>query len=98
MYDQEIKGAEDAAKLISRLSPSPHSLSDEEKVILREASRLATDASIPGFSSQSHLDKARAEAVIALNGLCGETVEREMIDRAKKAVQVWVDNLKKFVR
>ena len=66
--------------------------------ILRKASNVATNA-IQIFSSQTTLDAARNDAVMALNAVSGllasGSLTQETIDRAKYTVEAWLNGLAK---
>ena len=65
---------------------------------LRKVNRIATTAIARGFANEKHLVDARHNAGIALSELIHELEKRfppqEKIDKAKQAVEVWIEALR----
>jgi hypothetical protein len=65
---------------------------------LRKANRIATTAIARGSSDEKHLVDARNNAAIALSELIHTLEKRsppqEKIDKAKQAVEVWIEALR----
>jgi hypothetical protein len=65
---------------------------------LRKANRIATTAIARGFSNEKHLVDARHNVGIALSELIHTLEKRfppqEKIDKAKQAVEVWIEALR----
>jgi hypothetical protein len=89
--DEERSAANKAKGVISVLTPStPRAGSDVAIVVLRSAFRITTNAI-------KNLDNRRAEAGTALLGLSNAlengSLTQETIDRAKHAVDAWLNGL-----
>jgi hypothetical protein len=98
--DEELRAANKAKAVISVLMPStPPAGSDVAIVVLRSAFRTATNA-IRNLSSLQSLDNVRGEVGTALLGLShaleNESLTQETIDRAKRAVEAWLNGLAKI--
>jgi len=98
--DEERSAANKAKGVISVLMPSTSPTgSDVAIVVLRSAFRTATNA-IRNPSSQQSLDNARGEVGTALMGLShaleNGSLTQETIDRAKRAVEAWLNGLAKI--
>jgi len=95
---QEIAAAKVAKVAIASLAVSATSRQAAIR-ILRKANRMATLAIARGFfSDETHLTDARNNAAVALSDLIRVLEKRfppqEKIDRAKQAVDVWIEALR----
>ena len=86
--DEELKAAEAAKAAIDTLSTTA-ALSEATIIILRGAIRAATPMTI--FSSEGPLNEARHEVVIALSDLIHGPPTQEKINKAKGAVEDWIN-------
>ena len=94
---EEIAAAKVAKVAIATLAVSAASRQATIR-ILRKANRIATLAIARGFANEEHLVDARRNAGIALSELI-HTLEKqfppqEKIDKAKQAVEVWIEALR----
>jgi hypothetical protein len=93
---EEIAAAKVAKVAIARLAASAASRQATIRT-LRRANRIATLAMATGFSDGKPLVDARHNAGIALSELIHELEKRfppqEKIDKAKQAVEVWIEAL-----
>jgi hypothetical protein len=94
---EEIAAAKVARVAIATLAVSAASR-QTTIIILRKANRMATLAIARGFSDETHLTDARSNAAIALSELIHALEKRfppqEKIDKAKQAVEVWIEALR----
>ena len=94
---EEIAAAKVAKVAIATLAVSAASRQATIR-ILRKANRIATLAIARGFANEKHLIDARHNAGIALSELIHELEKRfppqEKIDKAKQAVEVWIEALR----
>ena len=92
---EEIAAAKVARVAIARLAAAGR---QETIRTLRKANRIATLAIARGFANEEHLVDARHNAGIALSELIHELEKRfppqEKIDKAKQAVEVWIEALR----
>jgi hypothetical protein len=110
--DDERKAATKAQAVLSWLVPSTER-TDETIFALRHAAQIAATAIQPNFSSQMALTNARHEAATALTSVCGalsfpikkrgsvdrpSALTQAMIDRAKSAVEAWLNGLDTALR
>jgi len=92
--DDERKAAKEAQEIVSSLT---RSTPRTDKIIfaLRHAAGVATEGSLKDLSSEAALHYVRAAT--ALGAVCGQldrlSLTQEMIDRAKQAVEAWVNEL-----
>jgi hypothetical protein len=97
MRQEEIAAAKVAKVAIATLAVSAASRQATIR-ILRKANRMATLAIAMGFVNEEHLVDARNNAAIALSELI-HTLEKgsptpDKIDKAKQAVEVWIEALR----
>jgi hypothetical protein len=94
---EEIAAAKVAKGAIATLAVSAASRQATIKT-LRNSNRIATLAIARGFSDETHLTDARNNAAIAISELIHELEKRfptpEKIDKAKQAVEVWIEALR----
>jgi hypothetical protein len=94
---EEIAAAKVAKVAIARLAASGASRQATIR-ILRRAHRIASLAMATGFFNEKHLVDARNNAAIALSELIHTLEKRsppqEKIDKAKQAVEVWIEALR----
>jgi hypothetical protein len=94
---EEIAAAKVAKVAIATLAVSAASRQATIR-ILRKANRIATLSIARGFSNEKHLIDARHNAGIALSELIHALEKRsppqEKIDKAKQAVEVWIEALR----
>jgi hypothetical protein len=86
--EQERKAAEAAKAAIATLSPAP--LTEATITILQNANHAARTGT---FSNQGRLIDARHELVIALSDLITGPPTQDRIDKAKVAVEDWINRL-----
>ena len=89
--EEELKAAEAAKSALDK--PSPVLLSEAMRLTLRDAIRAATQTTF--FSSEGPLTGARHEVVVALSDLIHGPPTPEKIDKAKEAVENWINQLGK---
>jgi hypothetical protein len=93
---EEIAAAKVARAAIATLAVSAASRQATIRT-LRKANRIATLAIPRGFSDEKHLIDARHNAEIALSELIHALEKlfppQEKIDKAKQAVEVWIEAL-----
>ena len=94
---EEIAAAKIARVAIATLAVSAASRQATIR-ILRKANRIATLSIARGFWNVRHLNDARHNAGIALSELIHSLEKRfppqEKIDKAKQAVEVWIEALR----
>jgi hypothetical protein len=93
----EIAAAKVAKAVIAKLAASAASRQATIRT-LRRANRIATLAMATGFSDEKPLVDARHNAGIALSELIHSlekgSLPHEKIDKAKQAVEVWIEALR----
>jgi hypothetical protein len=90
--DQELKAAKDALVTIEKLSIAGP-LSEARIEILRYACRLAAHQ-MTTFSGESPLNEARHNVRDVLTPLIVQAPTQERIDKAKVAVDEWINQLR----
>ena len=89
--EEERKAAEAAKAALSTLSPAP--LSEEMTKIVR-GTRATAIRAMSVFPSEALLNDARYNAGMALSDLATNTPTAEKIDKAKGAVEDWINQLR----
>jgi hypothetical protein len=87
--EQELRAAEAAKSALNTLSPAP--LIEATITILQNANHAARTGT---FSDQGRLIDARHELVIALSDLITGPPTQDRIDKAKVAVEDWINRLR----
>ena len=93
--DDERKAAREAKAVVSLLVPSTLP-TKAQREHLHKAARVATEATMPRYTSQAALDDTRREADKALRGLLGDALTRDMIENARGAIEAWLKALDDF--
>ena len=95
-----VRQEEIAAAKVAKWAIAMLTVASRQETIktLRKANRIVTTAIARGFANEEHLVDARNNAAIALSELI-HTLEKssppeEKIDKAKQAVEVWIEALR----